>query len=329
MGMRTVAILLLILITGCTCPNKYFPQENPPPMPLCPEVNRPVRVALVLGSGGAKGFAHVGVLEEFEKANIPIDLIVGCSAGSLVGCLYADCPRYERLKSLLPLMNSNFLLDLNIWKARYGLCQGRSMRKFLCDNLQAKAFDELKIPFFTVATDLCNGELVAIGGGPIAPAVEASCAIPLVFAPVELHGRVFVDGGVIDPVPVRIASFFEPEIIVAVDLQNLLPRTFPVNLFGVAKRSAEINFMWQSESCIKGADVVIKPKLRDIGTFDDEYCNYIYYAGRAAARKAIPQIKELLECKGFTIPPVQLEEQNEHILELLDYIVLEASLAAE
>jgi len=291
-------VLTVMAMTGCGCPQNYNVTNNPPPLPNCPIVPQPVRLGLVLGGGGAKGLAHVGVLEELEEAGIPIDLIVGCSAGSIVGALYADCPCCDHLKDLLLSMKTDLLIDLDFWNARYGLCQGKSLRKFLYANMCARNFDELKIPFFLVATDLYSSELAIIGGGPIVPAVEASCSIPLVFVPVYLHGRAFVDGGVIDPVPVRVAKHFNSEIIVAVDLRGLLPQTFPKNLFEVATRSAEITLLWQSEDCIRNADVVIRPELGDYGTFADEYNEQIYQAGKSAARKCIPQIKALLQEKA-------------------------------
>lgn len=283
-------ILIVSLLTGCCCPQRYQPTDTPPPLPNCPVVLKPVRLALVLGGGGSRGLAHVGVLEVLEENNIPIDLIIGCSAGSIVGALYADCPNTEYLKDVLLTLDTDYLVDVDIWNARYGLCQGKTLRRFLRTNLNAKNFEELKVPFFLVTTDLFSSELITIGGGPIIPAVEASCAIPLIFVPVSLHGRACVDGGVIDPVPVRVATHFESEVIVAVDLRGLLPRKFPTNLFGVASRSADITLLWQSEGCIKDADVIIRPELEGYGTFADAYNEQIYQAGRAAALKMLPDI---------------------------------------
>jgi NTE family protein len=250
----------------------------------------------VLGGGGARGLAHVGVLEVFQENEIPVDLIVGCSAGSIVGALYADDPDIEDLKRVFMSLKTSYIMDFDLWSARYGLCQGKTLRRFLDVNLDADYFDQLKIPFYAVTTDLYSGELVAIGGGPLVPAVEASAAIPLVFVPVSLHGRAFVDGGVIDPVPVRIARQFDPQALIAVDLRGLLPSKFPTNLFGVAGRSADITLLWQSEGCVRDADVIIRPELDDdIGCFaGDEYYETIYQAGRKSALEAMPRIKELL-----------------------------------
>lgn len=291
-------ILTVTLFVSCGCPQHYDPSATPPPLPDCPVVPQPVRLALVLGGGGSKGIAHVGVLEELELACIPIDLVIGCSAGSIIGSIYCDCPCASSLKETFMKLNTNRLVDFDLWNARFGLCQGTSLRRFLDKNLAADNFDQLKVPFFLVATDLYSSELVIIGGGPIVPAVEASCSIPLVFVPVNLHGRAFVDGGVIDPVPVRVAKHFDAEVIVAVDLRGLLPRTFPTNLFAVASRSAEITLLWQSEGCIKDADVVIRPDLEGIGTFCGDQNERIYQAGRSAARDAIPQIIACLKKKA-------------------------------
>lgn len=283
------------MLTGCFCPQHYHPTDTPPSLPNCPPIKKPIRLALVLGAGGARGIAHVGVLEELEEAGIKIDVLIGCSAGSIVGALYADSLSTEHLKDVFLTLRSNYLIDFNLWTARYGLCQGKTLRKFLDDNLDADTFEELKMPFFAVTTDLFSSEMVPIGGGPIVPAVEASASIPFIFVPVSLHGRVLVDGGVTDPVPVRLARHLGAEIVVAVDLRGLLPPHFPTNLFGVAERSAEITLLWQSEESVRNADVIIRPELGDIGCFDDKYHELIYQAGKTAARNALPEIRAFLE----------------------------------
>lgn len=291
--MIPLLLLPLLFLGSCTCPQAFHPDNVPPPLPVSYVPER-IRLALVLGGGGAKGLAHIGVLEEFEKAGLPIDLIIGCSAGSLVGAVYADCPNAAYVKRVMEPMKTNWFLHINLWTARYGLSQGGGMQSVLKSKLSCRRFEDLKIPFMLVATDLCSGELVTIGGGELIPAIQASCAIPFVFVPVELHGRMLVDGGVVDPVPVRVARQVDAEVVVAVDLRGLLPKTIPTNLFGVAARSAEITLLWQSETCIHDADIVIRPELEGIGTFEDKCNHRVYEAGRAAARAVIPRIQQLL-----------------------------------
>lgn len=286
--------LILVLAVGCIRPFVYHPEDAPPEIP-CTIIPAKIRLALVLGGGGAKGLAHIGVLEEFERANIPIDIIIGCSAGSLVGALYCDTPNAEYIRNVLEPMRVGSFLDIHILKAWYGLSEGTAMRRTLNKCLYAKTFEELQLPLLIVATDLYSCESVVIGGGPVIPAVEASSALPVIYSPVEHYGRIFVDGGVIDPCPVSVAKKLNADIVVAVDLCALLDHTCPTNIFAIAKRSAEITLLWQSEACVKNADVTIRPELRGIGTFQCGKNHQIYEAGREAARKAIPKIKYLLE----------------------------------
>lgn len=288
-------ILVAAFLFGCQ--TRYEFLEDPPPLPAILPCNKDIRVALVLGGGGARGVAHVGVIEELEKAGIPIDVIIGCSAGSIVGALYADDPNVCRILELLIALRKWDILDISVLQGRYGLVQGQSLRKFLHKYLKHKNFEDLSIPLYVVATDLCSGELVTLSRGPIIPAVHASSSVPFVFAPVQLHGRILVDGGVADPTPACVGKELNADIIIAVDLAELLPKTCPTNLFGVARRCAEIKFQRHSSACISCADVVIKPEVGLLSMFDDRNHKKIYDAGRYAAREAIPKILELLEAR--------------------------------
>lgn len=286
-----IFILLSIVCVGCRCPRQYTPSSYPelPPPFYVPEK---IRIALVLGAGGARGMAHIGVLEELEAAGIPIDLIVGCSAGSLVGALYADNPNVEEIKQTVWQLRTSSIFDMDLLNCRYGLSQDKSIKRVLDSHLESQTFEELKIPLVIVATDLYTGELVPIGSGDIAKAVQASCSIPFFFVPCDYMGRILVDGGVINPVPVKVAQDLGADMIIAVDLGEVLPGTYPTNLFSIATRSAEIIFMWQSEICTKDADFVIRPKTCGVGTFNDKMKSELYWAGRYAAQEELPSILE-------------------------------------
>lgn len=286
-------VFLTFAVTSCGCPHRLHPRKNPPPLPSFYVPNR-IKVALILGSGGVRGMAHIGVLEELEAAGISVDLIVGCSAGAIVGALYADNPCVEEIKEAVWNLKTASLLDFDVVQCRYGLCQGRSLRKVLHQYLQSETFDQLQIPLVVVASDLNSGELVPIGAGSVEEAVQASSCIPFIFVPCEYMGRILVDGGIINPVPVKVARDLGAEVIIAVDLCELLPRTFPSNLFDVLTRSAEIAFLWQNESCSHHASVIIRPKTCDVGIFNDHMKRQIYYAGKRAAREKIPEILEKL-----------------------------------
>lgn len=287
----SIYVLVLLLVSSCGAPKKIMPDPEPAPLPAF-YVPDNIRVALVLGSGGVRGMAHVGVVEELEAAGIPIDLIVGCSAGSVVGALYADRPCAKYVKEAVSNIRSNSILDIDIMNCRYGLSQTRNLNKVMDYYLNATTFDQLQIPLVIVASDLHSAELVPLGGGDLVTAVRASCSIPFFFVPCKHLGRVFVDGGVINPVPVKVAKDLGAQVVIAVDLGELLPQTFPTNLFGVATRSAEIAFLWQNDQCTREADIVIRPKTCDCGTFDDSKKWVIYEAGKKAAQEQIPLIKE-------------------------------------
>ncbi|MCB1119672.1 MAG: patatin-like phospholipase family protein [Chlamydiia bacterium] len=284
---KSFCLLLLLL---ASCKTGYFQRCQPTPIPEAVIIKEPIRVALVLGGGGARGMAHVGVIEELEMANIPIDLIVGCSAGGVVGTIYAANPNAKQLHEIFFQLKKNDVMSINIFNVRFGLVHGRELRQFLTKHLGTKDFADLKIPCKVVATDLDSGDLLSIGGGPVAPAVHASCAVPIVFRPVLLYGRPLVDGGVLNPIPVEIAHFENPKVIVAVDLSEGLPTTIPNHIFGIAKRCAEIAHTNNSKRCIQGADIVIRPELGSTGLFDDRFKNHHYEAGKEAARQAIPLI---------------------------------------
>lgn len=290
---RVFYFLMANCLLSCGVPRHFRPETPPPPLPEF-EVPERIRVALVLGSGGVRGMAHVGVIEELEKAGIPIDLIVGCSAGSIVGALYADNPHIEEIKTAVWKVKTNSLLDIELLNCRYGLSQGNTMNRILNYHLEAETFDQLKIPLVIVACDLYSGELVPIGSGDVVKAVQASCSIPFVFVPCKHMGRILIDGGVINPVPVKVARDLGADVIIAVDLCELLPKTVPTNLFQIAYRSSEIAFMWQNEVCTRNADIVIRPKTCGIGTFNEKKKKSLYEAGKMAAKSEIPRIKNLM-----------------------------------
>lgn len=267
---------------------------NPQPLPdICFENN--IGVALVLGGGGARGMFHVGVLEILEEENIPVDLIVGCSAGALVGALYADNYCVENVKNMLMCCKRGDLLDIRLSCCRYGLSQGTAMCSFLAKHLKARKFEDLKIPFVCVATDLEQGEAIPLGTGLLIPAIQASCAVPFFYQPVVLNGRVLIDGGVVEPNPVAAACVHNPKLVIAVDLSALLPITAPTSLFGIAQRSAEIMHLNMSRHCLQDADIVIKPMINPIGMFEDCHTNYLYEEGKRSTREILPLIKELYE----------------------------------
>jgi NTE family protein len=289
---RVGTLCLVIGLMGCsTLEFNGQPHSYHPPLPVLGNV----KIALVLGGGGAKGLAHVGVLEELTAAGIKPDLIVGCSAGAIIGGLYADNPDLHRLKNLLMDRRREHMLNLSFSHLPFGLTDGDALKVFLEQNIQAKTFEELKIPFMAVATNLEYGDLVMFGKGPLVPAIRASAAFPGVFHPVRLNGTYFVDGGVVNNVPVNVAKRYGAEFIIAVELSTPLVETPPTNLLGVLKRSLEISLSHQSGEASKGADFIIRVPFKGVGTFDDHLNDHIYELGVQSVRQSMDQLKDKIK----------------------------------
>ncbi len=240
--------------------------------------------------------AHLGVLKELESADIPIDLIVGCSIGSFVGALYADSPDATELALKFSDIKTSKLLSFNPFSTRRGIWRDKSLERFLTQNLKATHFDQLKIPLIITTTDLLKGESVFLSGGEIVPTICASCAIPFFFQPKELYGRVLVDGMLTDPIPIQIAKDQNPLVIIAVDLSGLLNQKDPKNLFQITKRSYDILKIQHNQNSTHGADIVIKPQIDSNITFlNTKHSNHLYEAGRQATRNVIEDIRAKLE----------------------------------
>lgn len=260
-----------------------------------------IRVALVLGGGGSRGISHIGVIKVLEENNIPIDLIVGTSAGSAVGALYSDNKDAQKTKDILfsakksELLDFSFLDSLIMFNNLSTPIRGQAYENFIFDNLEAKNFSELKIPLVIVTVDVERGEKFIIKDGPIAPAVRASSAVPPIIAPVLLYDRTLIDGGVIEPVPVATAKLYKPKLIIAIDINNLPSKTMPSNVLDLAYRSLWLSYYQLSREQAKHADFDIHPNLLGHGTFEDDRKEELYELGRSAALEVLPMIKKKLK----------------------------------
>ncbi|MCB1074153.1 MAG: patatin-like phospholipase family protein [Simkania sp.] len=286
--------LLLAVFTLSACHRHTLARGELEPIPSFDPPEAPPKIALVLGGGGSKGLAHVGVIRELEEAGIHPDLIVGCSAGALIGALYADDPDIDRLEELLLNLKRKDLLDFSLFSSRFGVVKGNSLKAFLQENLHAHSFDGLKIPLVVVATDLHTGELLELGAGPLVPALCASSAVPGVFKPVSYLGRFLVDGGAVDPVPVRVAKKYGAQVIIAVDVGERLSDTEIVHFFGIVKRGLEISYRQLSKEAAREADILLQMNFQGFGMFSDEQNLEIYEQGRAKARELLPRIEQII-----------------------------------
>ncbi|OGT22613.1 MAG: hypothetical protein A3C55_03695 [Gammaproteobacteria bacterium RIFCSPHIGHO2_02_FULL_42_13] len=288
----------LLLLTGCAVmrPNIEMPATPPPPLKL----NYQPQVAVVLGGGGARGYAHIGVLKVLHDAGVPINLIAGTSAGSLIGALYADTAN--------PTDTYNRIFYTHFWKLAdigklnlKGIMTGYHLQRFLLTNLNAHNFNQLKIPLIVATTDLTTGKTYVISNGPIAPAVQASSAIPGVFLPVHLYGHILVDGGVSDSIPVNVVNPYHPKVIIAVNISPQLSQKMPTTATGILERSLLILREKASAQNLREANITIRPQVGQSGAFDLKDKHQLYDAGIKAAQQQLPNILKLLKEKNIPL----------------------------
>jgi NTE family protein len=279
------------------------------------------RVGLALGGGGARGLAQIGVLKVFVNENIPIDLIAGASMGSIIGGIYAflgdmgdledvcmeyfpQIPELEGMGNFRKMPRTqkatfgrvfHFLKELYILRigtTRTSLVDNKLIKGMLDEVLGNHTFDDLKIPFAAVATDLRNGEEVIIREGELAMALLASSAIPGIFEPVELDGRLLVDGNVTSQVPVEAAKKMGADLVIAVNVEASLKggklRNGIEILFHIDDlRAAELNQIKLAQ-----ADVVITPKIGHINWANFSKIEECIHCGERAAESMLPEIRK-------------------------------------
>jgi len=257
-------------------------------------LNRP-KIGLALGSGGARGLSHIGVIKTLEENNIPIDFIAGSSIGAMVGGFYAaglDIRTIEKIVSDTDWRKIFSLVDPHLRQALIG---GEKIKTFIKSYIDGKKFEDCIIPFSAIATDLETGEIVILDKGEMTPAIRASISLPLVFKPVEINKRMLVDGGLSSPVPVEIVRGMGADIVIAVNLdKHYYNEKIKHGWYGVANSSLNILRHHLALLNMANADVAIN---MDIGR------NYWYefvngqdkiLAGEKATKEILLRLKELI-----------------------------------
>ena len=261
------------------------------------------KVGLALGSGAVRGLAHIGVLEVLERERVPVDMIAGTSAGAVVGALYAVGEEIEHIKELVADVSWRRLLPLvDVALPRTGFISGKKFKDFLKSIIGDRKFSDLKIPLACVATDIITGDEVVIDKGPVLDGVRASISLPVIFTAFMWNGRYLVDGGLVNPVPVSVLKRMGADIIIAV---NVIPD--PVsrihqaeefkkpNIISIIMQSIYIGSHLLVEASMRGADVVIQPRVAHIGAGDFHRAQDCIQQGMLAAKASIPGIKRFLE----------------------------------
>jgi NTE family protein len=254
------------------------------------------KLGLALGSGVARGLAHIGVLGVLEKEGITVDMIAGTSIGALIGALYAQGRTIGEITDIARELGSNrlsYLLDLNLPKT--GLLRGRRIEDGLKKFFGNMEFGDLKMPFACVATDIDTGEEVVIDKGPLWQAIRASVSIPVVLAVAKWEDRYLVDGGLVNPVPVNILKEMGADRIVAVNVipdRSVREATEP-NIFDVIMQTLHIVGYYAVKSSIEEADIVIEPEVAQFALTDFHLVDEFARQGELAARGVMPEIKTL------------------------------------
>lgn len=264
-----------------------------------------VTVGLALGSGGAKGLAHIGVIKTLEKYEIPINFIAGSSMGALIGAYYASHRDSKKLEEIALSFNKRKGFSLFDPTFRGGLIKGKKIEGYINELLDKESFEKLSIPFSAIATDFVTAEPVIIERGDLIQAVRASISVPSFFQPVSYQGRLLADGGLSNPVPVEVVRKMGADIVIAVNLDSVYIKehekkeTMP-SLSDLPLHSVNILRYHLALHSAKTADVIITPTVYLKGLigwndfFDTERAKEIIKIGEEATEKIIPDIQKLI-----------------------------------
>lgn len=288
-----------------------------------------LRIGLVLGGGGARGAAHIGVLKELERLQIPVDAIAGTSMGAIVGGLYATGVNADELEQLFGSLDWSAALtdtpdreDLSFRRKQddrefpiklelgirgtellypKGVVQGQKLdlllRELTMRAVHIKDFDDLPIPFRAIASDIVAGEAVVIGSGDLATSIRASMSVPAVFAPIEIDGRLLADGGLIGNLPVNVMRAMDVDIIIAVDVEFPLYSTEELESV-LTLTEQMLTILIRKETLrqiatLGESDVLIRPELGTFATTNFSDILETIEPGQQAARKQANKLRAL------------------------------------
>lgn len=286
MYLKRAFILFVLVVTGIVscAPTQEVVQ---------PPVTRPARIAVVLGAGASRGFAHIGVLKVLEANNIPVHMIVGTSAGSFVGSLYAYGYNAYQLQKMAMTIEKGDIIDVAI--PDNGFIKGELLEGYVNRMVKNTPLEKMRTPFYAVATNILNGQEVVFGRGNAGAAVRASCTIPGVFRPVRIGSQLFVDGGVVSPIAIDAARGQGADLVIAVDISSDLESTPPESTIDTILQSVNIMYAKISSLQLPRADVVIRPRVGHIGSSDFLKRHEAILEGERAAQEMIPRIAALLD----------------------------------
>ena len=288
-GYVAALVSCLLMLSGCTT----FSVTKDAPISV---VQPSPKVALVLGGGAVRGFAHIGVIKTLEAHGIVPDMVVGTSAGSVVGALYAGGYTGFELQKIAFQLEQDSVGDWVL--PDRGFIKGEMLQNFINKALQNRPIERLNKPFAAVTTELQTGEMTVFRRGNTGMAVRASSSIPGVFQPVKIEGREYVDGGLVSPVPVRAARSMGADIVIAVDISGK-PKNVRLNdTIDIFLQAFNIMGQTIGRYELAEADVVIRPQTGTIGATEFDQKHLAIMEGEKAALAALSLIRSKLQQKA-------------------------------
>jgi len=283
----TLFLLLAVSLLICACA-----QQPPAPTVSPPSPRPPLKIALALGGGAARGFAHVGVIKALEAQGIVPEIIAGTSAGAVVGAIYAGGANgFELQKQVLQVDEAQF----SDWSLPdRGVLKGEALQSFVNGAVGGRPLEKLDKLLAVVATDLQSGAAVVFRTGNTGMAVRASASVPGVFQPVLINGRDYVDGGLVSPVPVRVARSLGATFVIAVDVSarpadSKIQSTIDVLLQAYSIMGQEI-----ARRELPEADVVIRPFTPELRATNFQDRHLAVLEGEKAVAAILPELKAKL-----------------------------------
>ena len=249
-------------------------------------------IAIALGGGGAKGFAHIGVLKVLESHGIKPKIVTGTSAGSFVGSIYASGKSPFQLQQIALTLKESDIRDLTL--NSQGFVQGQKLQNYVNTHVANKPIEKFPIRFAAVATRLDNGRKAEFIKGNAGQAVRASCSIPNVFVPALIGGTKYVDGGLVSPIPVKTAKAMGADIVIAVDISARPVGDKPLNMWGLLDQTINIMGQQSINEELGQATIVIQPKVGHLGTLDLKASNQSILEGEKAAQLKIRAIEKII-----------------------------------
>jgi NTE family protein len=289
-----LAFPFLLVACATTQPIQYRDVIDPQAVPIEPlQSDKPI-IALILGSGGNRGFAHIGVIKALEANDIHIDIVVGTSSGSVVGALYAGGYTGSEIEKIALGLDREHLDDYDI--SRRGYIRGERLQDFINRKLDNRSIEQLGRPFIAISTQLRTGKVMDFNRGNTGKAVRASSSIPGVYYPVQIGDEEYVDGDLKSPVPVNVAAEMGADIVIAVDItQQPKDNPMPEDIIDILKQSLRIMRQSILEHEIKSAQIVIRPDIGKLPDMDEAGKLNMIKTGENAAIAALPRIREWVQ----------------------------------